>query len=164
MGREAMIRADMEAVGTYNQIFEPTIRQLAKAERELAKAEKTWRSNGGKMVAELVNKTGGTYTAKDPHYAVVDQMRKDILALRNQLGLTPNSLKRVQAKQEAMAAGRKSKLEELMDAAHDYALDHASDFQAAVDGYVEGVLSGSISACEDIRLACQRYLRDLENP
>lgn len=163
MGREAMIRADMEAVGTYNQIFEPTIRQLAKAERELAKAEKTWRSNGGKMVAELTNKTGGTYTAKDPHYAVVDQMRKDILALRNQLGLTPNSLKRVQAKQEAISAGRKSKLEELMDAAHDYALDHASDFQAAVDGYVEGVLSGSISACEDIRLACQRYLRDLEN-
>lgn len=164
MGREAMIRADMEAVGTYNQIFEPTIRQLAKAERELAKAEKTWRSNGGKMVAELTNKTGGTYTAKDPHYAVVDQMRKDILALRNQLGLTPNSLKRVQAKQEAISAGRKSKLEELMDAAHDYALDHASDFQAAVDGYVDGVLSGSISACEDIRLACQRYLRDLENP
>lgn len=164
MGREAMIRADMEAVGTYNQIFEPTIRQLAKAERELSKAEKTWRSNGGKMVAELTNKTGGTYTAKDPHYAVVDQMRKDILALRNQLGLTPNSLKRVQAKQEAMAAGRKSKLEELLDAAHDYAMDHASDFQAAVDGYVEGVLSGSISACEDIRLACQRYLRDLENP
>ena len=38
MGREAMIRADMEAVGTYNEIFEPTIRQLAKAERELSKA------------------------------------------------------------------------------------------------------------------------------
>lgn len=164
MGREAMIRADMEAVGIYNPIFEPTIRQLAKAERELSKAEKTWRENGGKMVAELVNKTGGTYTAKDPHYAVVDQMRKDILALRNQLGLTPNSLKRVQAKQEAMAAGRKSRLEELLDAAHDYALDHASDFQETVDGYVEGVLSGSINACEDIRLACQRYLRDLENP
>ena len=35
MGREAMIRADMEAVGTYNAIFEPTIKQLAKAEREL---------------------------------------------------------------------------------------------------------------------------------
>ena len=92
MGREAMIRADMEAVGTYNVIFEPTIKQLAKAERELAKAEKTWRSNGGQMVAELTNKTGGKYTAKDPHYAVVDQLRKDILALRNQLGLTPNSL------------------------------------------------------------------------
>lgn len=164
MGREAMIRADMEAVGTYNVIFEPTIKQLAKAERELAKAEKTWRANGGQMVAELVNKTGGKYTAKDPHYAVVDQMRKDIMALRNQLGLTPNSLKRVQAKQEAISSGKKSRLEELLDAAHDYALDHASDFQETVDGYVEGVLSGEITACEDIRLACQRYLRDLENP
>lgn len=164
MGREAMIRADMEAVGTYNVIFEPTIKQLAKAERELSKAEKTWRANGGQMVAELVNKTGGKYTAKDPHYAVVDQLRKDILALRNQLGLTPNSLKRVQAKQEAMTGGRKSRLEELLDAAHDYALDHASEFQETVDGYVDGVLSGEIIACEEIRLACQRYLRDLENP
>ena len=138
MGREAMIRADMEAVGTYNEIFEPTIKQLAKAERELAKAEKNWRANGGQMVAELVNKTGGKYTAKDPHYAVVDQMRKDILALRNQLGLTPNSLKRVQAKQEAISSGKKSRLEELLDAAHDYALDNASAFQETVDGYEIG--------------------------
>lgn len=164
MGREAMIRADMEAVGTYNVIFEPTIKQLAKAERELAKAEKTWRANGGQMVAELVNKTGGKYTAKDPHFAVVDQMRKDIMALRNQLGLTPNSLKRVQAKQEAMAAGRKSRLEELLDAAHDYAMDNASAFQETVDEYVDGVLSGSVTACEEIQLACRRYIRDLDNP
>ena len=34
------------------------------------------------MVAELVNKTGVTYTAKDPNYAVVDQLRKDIMILR----------------------------------------------------------------------------------
>ena len=67
MGREAMIRADMEAVGTYNVIFEPTIKQLAKAESELSKAEKTWRANGGQMVAELVNKTGGRYDDKGAH-------------------------------------------------------------------------------------------------
>lgn len=164
MGREAMIRADMEAVGTYNEIFESTIRQLAKAERELSKAEKTWRANGGQMVAELVNKTGAKYTAKDPHYAVVDQMRKDIMALRNQLGLTPSSLKRVQAKMAEQATGRKSRLEDLLDAAHDYALDNASAFQQTVDEYVEGVLAGEIPSCEEIRLSCQRYLRDLENP
>lgn len=164
MGREAMIRADMEAVGTYNAIFEPTIKQLAKAERELSKAEKTWRSNGGQMVAELVNKTGATYTAKDPHFAVVDQMRKDVMALRNQLGLTPASLKRVQAKQEAMATGKKSRIEELLDAAHDYALDNAAANQQCVDEYVESILSGEIVSCEEIQLACKRYLRDLENP
>ena len=72
MGREAMIRADMESVGIYSPIFDGTIRQLAKTERELSRAEKTWRANGGQMVAELVNKTGAVYTAKDPHYAVVD--------------------------------------------------------------------------------------------
>ena len=164
MAREDMIRADMEAVGTYNAIFEPTIKQLAKAERELSKAEKTWRANGGQMVAELVNKTGAKYTAKDPHYAVVDQMRKDVMALRNQLGLTPASLKRVQAKNAELDAGKKSRLEELLDAAHDYALDHASAIQADVDEYVEGVLSGEILSCEEIVLACKRYLRDLENP
>ena len=126
MGREAMIRADMESVGIYSPIFDATIRQLAKTERELSRAEKTWRANGGQMVAELVNKTGGKYTAKDPHYAVVDQLRKDILALRNQLGLTPASLKKAQARQEAALAGRKSRLEELLEAARDYALEHAS--------------------------------------
>ena len=54
-----MIRADMQAVGTYNQIFEPTIKQLAKTERELSRAEKAWKKAGGLMVATLTNKTGG---------------------------------------------------------------------------------------------------------
>ena len=164
MGREAMIKADMEAVGIYNTIFDPTIRQLAKAERELSKAEKTWRANGGQMVAELVNKTGAKYTAKDPYYAVVDEKRKDIMALRNQLGLTPSSLKKAKEHQDALASGKKSRLEELLDNAHDYALDHASDFQETVDSYVDGCLSGEIQTCEDINLACQRYVRDLQNP
>ena len=164
MGREAMIRADMESVGIYSPIFDATIRQLAKTERELSRAEKSWRANGGQMVAELVNKTGGKYTAKDPHYAVVDQLRKDILALRNQLGLTPASLKKAQARQEAALAGRKSRLEELLEAAHDCALEHASAYQEDVDDYVDGCLSGELNVCEEIRQACQRYRRDLKTP
>ena len=136
MGREAMIRADMESVGTYSPIFEGTIRQLAKTERELSRAEKTWRENGGQMVSELVNKTGGKYTAKDPHYAVVDQLRKDVQALRNQLGLTPTSLRR--AKQEASYNQGKSRLDELLEEAHDYALEHAAAYQAEVDAFRGG--------------------------
>ena len=42
MAREDMIRQDMQLVGTYNAIFEPTIKQLAKTERELSRAEKEW--------------------------------------------------------------------------------------------------------------------------
>lgn len=164
MGREAMIKADMEAVGTYSPIFDKAIKSLAKQERELAKAEKVWRDNGGKMVAELVNKTGATYTAKDPHYAVVDQLRKDILAQRAQLGLTPKSLKSMKAKLADSGAPKRSRLDELLEDAREFAVEHAAEYQAAVDGYVSGVLSGEIVSCEEIVLSCQRYMRDLENP
>ena len=164
MGREAMIRADMESVGIYSPIFDGTIRQLAKTERELSRAEKTWRANGGKMVAELVNKTGAAYTAKDPHYAVVDQLRKDVLALRTQLGLTPASLRKAQARKEAEMAGSRSRLEELLEEAHDYAVDPASEYLTEVDAYVEGCVSGALCVCPEIRQACERYLRDLDNP
>lgn len=164
MGREAMIKADMEAVGTYSPIFDKAIKSLAKQERELAKAEKVWRDNGGKMVAELVNKTGATYTAKDPHYAVVDQLRKDILAQRAQLGLTPKSLKAMKAKIVDTGTVKRSRLDELLEEAREFAVEHATEYQAAVDGYVSGVLSGEIVSCEEIVLSCQRYMRDLENP
>lgn len=163
MGREAMIRADMESVGVYNEIFEPSIRQLAKLERELSRAEKAWRAAGGQMVAELVNKTGGHYMAKDPNYAVVDQLRSSIQALRNQLGLTPTSLKRARQKADAQTAGRKSQLEELLVTAHDYALDHASQYTDEVDAYVDACLSGEKNVCQEIVQACQRYRRDLQN-
>ena len=156
MGREAMIRADMESVGIYSPIFDGTIRQLAKTERELSRAEKTWRANGGQMVAELVNKTGAAYTAKDPHYAVVDQLRKDVLALRTQLGLTPASLRKAQARKEAEMAGSRSRLEELLEEAHDYAVDHASEYLTEVDAYVEGCVSGALCVCPEIRQACER--------
>lgn len=162
MGREAMIRADMESVGTYNPIFESTIKQLAKTERELSRAEKVWRANGGEMVAELTNKTGATYTAKDPHYAVVDQLRKDVQALRNQLGLTPTSLRR--AKQEASKASGKTRLDELLEDAHDYALEHAAAYQDEVDAYVGACVSGEANVVVEIRQACERYLKDLKNP
>ena len=161
MAREDMIRDSMKAVGTYNEIFEPSIKQLAKAERELSRSEKTWKQNGGQMVANLVNKTGAAYTAKDPYYAVVEQQRKDVTALRNQLGLTPTGLNKARAK-SAVSDGQ-SKIEALIDAAHEHALDHASDYAAEVDTYVDGVLSGELKVCEEIKLSCQRYVSNLDS-
>ncbi len=164
MGREAMIRADMESVGTYNEIFDPSIRQLAKLERELSRAEKAWRAAGGQMVTELMNKTGGRYMAKDPNYTVVEQLRASIQSLRNQLGLTPTGLKRAKQASAAQAGSRESPLEELLAAAHDYALEHASAYLEEVDTYVDGCLSGEVNVCLEIVQACQRYRRDLQNP
>jgi len=159
--REDKIREAMRAVGTYNEIFEPSIRQLGKAERELSRAEKAWKASGGKLVAELVSKTGQTYTAKDPQWAVVEQMRKDVTALRNQLGLTPTGLNKVRNAQQ-QSAGSASRMDQLLAAAHDYALDHASEIQADVDAYVSRVLSGEEGACQEIVLACRRYVSDLD--
>ena len=61
LAREDMIRADMQAVGTYNQIFEPTITQLAKTERELSRAEKEWKKQGGQRICTMINKTAVQY-------------------------------------------------------------------------------------------------------
>lgn len=153
----------MESVGLYSPIFDGSIRQLAKSERELAKAEKAWRAAGGKMVAELVNKTGATYTAKDPNYAVVDQLRKDIQALRTQLGLTPTGLARAKRSQQTLAPENGSRLESLLSAAREHAAEHAAEYEDQVDGYVSGVLSGEILVNEEIRQACQRYMDDLDS-
>lgn len=160
MAREDKIREAMKAVGTYSEIFEDTIHQLGKAERELSRAEKTWKASGGKTVAELVSKTGQTYTAKDPQWAVVEQMRKDTVALRNQLGLTPTGLNKVRnAKKDAPGGA----IDALLSAAHEYALEQAADIQSEIDGYVASVLSGEAGACEEIVLACQRFRRDLQS-
>ena len=110
MGREAMIRADMEAVGTYNPIFDKTIKALARTERELSKAEKTWRANGAQLVAKQVNKAGAEYLARDPYWAAVDKLRADVQSLRTQLGLTPKALKAVQTKLAETASGKRSRL------------------------------------------------------
>ena len=161
VAREDKIREAMRAVGTYNEIFETSIRQLGKAERELSRAEKAWKASGGRLVAEMVSKTGQTYTAKDPQWAVVEQMRKDVTALRNQLGLTPTGLNKVRNAQQ-QSAGSASRMDQLLAAAHDYALDHASEIQADVDAYVSRVLSGEEGACQEIVLACRRYVSDLD--
>lgn len=167
-----MIRADMEAVGTYNPIFDKTIKDLAKKERELSRAEKAWRAayyidgkqHEPQMVAQLINKQGVPYTAKDPYYSVVDALRKDVLALRSQLGLTPKSLQRVRDRNAAEQVRGQSRLEQLLDEAHEYAIEHAAEWQSDVDAYVDGVLSGERRVCPEIRQACERYRRDLANP
>lgn len=164
MGREAMIRADMEALGIYNPAFDKTIRDLAKTERELSRAEKAWKAAGGKLVITQVNKTGAEYTAKSPEYAAVDQLRKDVQSLRSQLGLTPKSLNRVRETLGSRAPTRQSPMEKLLADAHDHAVEHAAAYAGEVDAYVNGVLSGEIVSCAEIRQACERWLRDLQNP
>ena len=156
MGREAMIRADMEAAGTYSPIFDKVIKDTAKRERELSKAEKAWRAaycvdgvqRPPQMVATLINKQGLPYQAKDPFYAEVCRLRKEVDGLRAQLGLTPKSLNRVRETQKLKEAQGRSRIETLLDDAHDYAVEHAEEWADEVDAYVDAVLSGEKIACQ----------------
>jgi len=96
--KEDDIRANMRLAGTYNEAFEPVIRMLAKTQTELSKAEKLWRSEdggNGEFVSEYTNKAGATNAVKNPYYAVVEDLRADILSISGQLGLTPQGQRRV---------------------------------------------------------------------
>ena len=160
MAREDMIRQDMQLVGTYNAIFEPTIKQLAKTERELSRAEKEWKKQGGQRICTMVNKTGAEYTAKSPYWTAVEDLRATVQGLRNQLGLTPTGLNKARAKSVPM--GGTSKLEQLLSEAKSHAEQHGAQYAREVDRFVESVLSGEAGLCEDAVLACRRYVSDLD--
>ena len=160
MAREDMIRQDMQLVGTYNAIFEPTIKQLAKTERELSRAEKEWKKQGGQRVCTMVNKTGAEYTAKSPYWTDVQDLRATVQALRNQLGLTPTGLNKARSKSQPVSGT--SKLERLLEDAHNHAVEQAAQYQRDVDEFVQSVLSGESGLCEDAVLACKRYVSDLD--
>lgn len=163
MAREDKIREAMRDLGVYSESFEDSIKTLAKAERQLSRSEKEWRQHGGQMVAELTNKTGSTYTAKDPYWAAVEAQRRDVQAMRDKLGLTPSGLKKAKSSADALNAGQKSRIEELLDQAHDYALEHAAQICEDVERYVDGVLTGELNVCAEIRQACQRYRNDIKS-
>lgn len=160
MAREDMIRQDMQLVGTYNAIFEPTIKQLAKTERELSRAEKEWKKQGGQRICTMTNKTGAEYTAKSPYWTAVEDLRATVQGLRNQLGLTPTGLNKARAKSVPVAGS--SKLEQLLSEAKSHAEQHGAQYAREVDRFVESVLSGEAGLCEDAVLACRRYVSDLD--
>lgn len=171
--KETQIRRAMEEFGTYAPAFEDDIKELAKRERELARAEKAWRmayvGEDGKaaepqMIVTLTTKDGAPYRTKDPYYASVEKLRREVQALRQQLGLTPKSLQRVREQNAATMAAGPSRLEQLLADAHDYAVEHAEEYQEDVDGFVESVLSGAKRVNPEQRQACERWMRDLTNP
>ena len=77
-------------LGVYDPAFDPEIHQLCILERELSRSLKAWKATAQKGKAPL---------ATDPMYAVISKQRRDILAHRNALGLTPTALKRIRSRQ-----------------------------------------------------------------
>lgn len=86
MTREQRYREQMIALGIYDEAFEPEISMLAQMERDYTRARKVWSATA---------LPGGKPSFLDPHYAVVQRLRAEILQHREALGLTPKALRKV---------------------------------------------------------------------
>lgn len=86
MTREQQYIEQLKELGIYEKAFDPEIHTLAMLEREHQRTHKEWRATA---------KDGKAPSASDPLYAVITAQRKDILAHRDALGLTPKAYKRM---------------------------------------------------------------------
>lgn len=89
MTREQLIADKMREAGTYDPIYDEEIHMLAGMERDLKRAMSQWKKpkyKGG---------DGGDFDAA--LWPVVQQLRKDVLAHYDSLGLTPKGMKRLRA-------------------------------------------------------------------
>ena len=83
MTREQIYTAQLKDLGVYHPAFDPAIRTLADLERDHQRTKKAWRADGSAYDSDL--------------YPVIERQRRDILAHRESLGLTPKGLRRLKA-------------------------------------------------------------------
>ena len=87
MTREQTYKQQMQELGIYDPAFDPAIHTLAVMERELQRTMKAWKATApGKNAAP---------STEHKLYAVIQAQRKEILAHRDALGLTPKALRRL---------------------------------------------------------------------
>lgn len=90
MTKEEKYTADLKALGLWHPAFAATVHDLCILERELSRTRAAWKKTA---------KPGETPSTLDKHYAVICRQTQDILALRESLGLTPKSLRRIKGAQ-----------------------------------------------------------------
>lgn len=88
MTLEEKIRAELETLGVYSPAFDDEIHEYCVLKRELSRTLKAWKATAPDPRSAP--------SPTDPLYAVITQQRKDLLAHRDALGLTPKALKRLQ--------------------------------------------------------------------
>lgn len=86
MKAEDKYRLQLTELGIYDPAFDAAIHQLCILERELSRAMKQWKATAPPKEAPLVT---------SPIYQVIIQLRRDIRASRDELGLTPKALRKL---------------------------------------------------------------------
>lgn len=116
MTREQTYTQQLQELGIYEPAFEPEIHTLAIMERDLQRALKAWKATAEK---------GEQPSVTDPIWAAICSLRRDILAHRDALGLTPKALQRLRAKTESAGAVSEqsaicSRLDRILDEVNSY--------------------------------------------
>lgn len=91
MTREQKYVEQMTQLGTYQEIFDPEIHTLAILERDLQRLTKRWKAEGCQTVCYDSKGTASS----DKTFDAITSLRREILAHRDALGLTPKSLRRI---------------------------------------------------------------------
>ena len=95
MTREQKYREQLTEFGIYQELFEPEIHTLAELERDLQRLNKRWKADG----CPTVDTSGRGPVTSDKTLDAIMALRKEILAHRDALGLTPKGLKRLKREQ-----------------------------------------------------------------
>lgn len=106
--REQIYRAQLKELGIYDPAFEPEISTLADLERDLSKVKKAWR---GTVPADAP--PGTKPSVLDPHFGLINAMRREILTHREALGLTPKALRRLRG-QDVSGPSQKDMMNSLL--------------------------------------------------
>ena len=85
----------MTELGTYRAQFAPAIRVYAEMRYQLDRLNDEFVSGGCRVTEEYTNKAGATNERKTALYAAIEQLRRDIAATEDRLGLTPAGMRRI---------------------------------------------------------------------
>ena len=86
MTKEQIYRSQLIELGIYEEAFEPLIREVAQIERRRTRLQKAWAATAP---------PGGKPSFLDPHYPLLVQAERELLAMREELGLTPKALRKL---------------------------------------------------------------------
>ena len=110
------IKQASEAVGTYNESFDPIIDTLAEILESRDKAVEQFRETGANPVVAYTNKAKQKNYVKNPLLVMAMDLNAQALAYWRDLGLTPAGLKKLNAdalNAKATAAGFEALLEKI---------------------------------------------------
>ena len=94
MTREQKYIEQMQRLGIYDEIFEPEVHTLCIMERDLQRLTKRWKEEGYRTV----EKNGRGPATTDKNFDAIMTLRRQVLTLKDALGLTPKALARLKGR------------------------------------------------------------------